>query len=199
VKYAYDPASDVSNFTDRSLTAICRDSDKFIAWPEEEERDLIKLRIQDVFDIPGCLGFIDGCHINLANAPAKENKGDAAYWSYKKRYGMLLLAVCDHRKRLTFVHWGFSARSSDMRAQQDSRLHRHPEELFRPGEWVLGDSGLTLTEHVIPMFRRRGRDSELTVREVSKFCAQTSFEVLWLSYQSLISRPSSIRTLQWLE
>lgn len=174
-------ASDVCHFTDRCLRAICCNSDQYITWPEEDKRDDIKLRIEEVWEIPGCLGFIDGIHVNLEDAPEKPNKGATRFWSYKKKYGMLLLAICDHKKRLRFVHWGYSARSSDMKAQQDSRLHNSVEELFRPGKWILGDSGLLLTEHVIPMFKKRGRNAKLAPREVRKDSILIDLKrVLWV-------------------
>lgn len=85
------------------------------------------------------------------------------------RYGMLILGVVDDRKRLTYIHHGYSARSSDMRAQQASLLHTDPDQCFSAGEYVLGNSGFRCTTNVIPMYKRTKNESDLTRRQVSSY------------------------------
>jgi len=52
------------------------------------------------FGIPPCIGIIDGFHVNLATAPARDDAG--AFHSRKERYGYNVLGVVDdiHHHRL---------------------------------------------------------------------------------------------------
>ncbi|EIW70047.1 hypothetical protein TREMEDRAFT_61809 [Tremella mesenterica DSM 1558] len=143
----------VNQWTSRSLYAMCKRLKEVIRWPEPEERPRIKQHILDVHTIPHCLGFIDGIHINLDRAPAI-GPASGSFHSRKERYGFNVLAAVDHRKRFTFLHWGFSARSSDMRLQQSMGPHLRPREYFDPGEFLLADSGFTCTTTIVPMYKR---------------------------------------------
>nr|XP_018998909.1 uncharacterized protein I203_08555 [Kwoniella mangroviensis CBS 8507]OCF62370.1 hypothetical protein I203_08555 [Kwoniella mangroviensis CBS 8507] len=135
----------VTNFTDRSLQAIIRQQHRFLSWPTVEAREYIKEKIQREHGIPDCVGYIDGTHIILEYAPAKPKQTQAGFFSRKGSYGMLLLATIDHNKRFTFLHYGYSSRSSDIRAQYNSSLYRTPGAFFSDGEYVLGDSGFLCT------------------------------------------------------
>jgi hypothetical protein len=44
------------------------------------------------------------------------------------------------------------------------RLHTHPAEFFDAGEVLLADSGLTCSNHIIPMFKRRAGQEVLEPR-----------------------------------
>ena len=131
-----------------------------LRWPTPEERERTKALIQRRFGIPSCIGYIDGTHVNLEKAPVRPD-GAASFFSRKKRYGMLLLAAVDHRKRFIFAHHGFSSKSSDMRAQQATRLHTNPEEHFGPGEYLLGDSGFMCTTNIIPFYKKGVQEEQL--------------------------------------
>ncbi|WWD21269.1 hypothetical protein CI109_105753 [Kwoniella shandongensis] len=151
-----------SLFFDRSLRAITRQQDQHLSWPTVARRQQIKDFVREQFGIPHCIGFIDGTHINLARAPARPEKGAAAFHSRKERYGMLLLAAVDERKRFTFIHYGYSARSSDMRAQQASRLHTDSHNFFNEDEYLLADSGFLCTTNIIPMYRKNVGEEDVT-------------------------------------
>ena len=159
---------DISHYTDRTLYVLSSAWRREVLWPNPERRDNIKRCIQTEHGIPGCIGFIDGSHINLRNAPAKPVDAAAGFWSRKKRYGMLLLAAIDHRKRFIFIHHGYSARSSDMRAQQACRLHSDSEAFFSDGEYLLGDSGFLASDNIIPMFKKTRGTTGVTGRKVCK-------------------------------
>ena len=123
--------------------------------------------MQHEHGLPGCIGFIDGAHINLHQAPAKPEKAAAGFFSRKHRYGMLLLAACDHRKRFIYVHHGYSSGASDIRAQHATRLHTDHQDFFSAGEYLLGDSGFTPSDNIIPMFKKDRNVAELRPYRVS--------------------------------
>lgn len=144
----------VDKYCRRAIIAFTRCMSQYIAWPEAAERAAIKARIEADFDIPDCLGFVDGTHINLNCAPSKGHGNAGSFHSRKERYGFLYVAVCDDRKRFRFVHWGLSAASSDQRAQRLMRTTVAPQDFFDDGEHILADSGFTCSPTMVPMYRR---------------------------------------------
>lgn len=139
---------------------------QIIHWPTLDERDELKRRIKSIHGLPDCLGYIDGSHINLEHAPTRPAKTAGSFHSRKERYGFNLVAVVDDHKRFRYIHWGFSASSSDQRVQRNMRLHTDPFDFFDGGEWVLGDSGFTCTRNIIPMFKRVRGEAQLRGRPV---------------------------------
>ncbi|WVN89567.1 uncharacterized protein L203_104793 [Cryptococcus depauperatus CBS 7841] len=79
------PKGDVARFYDRCLVASVHRSSEFIAWPSCAERDRIKYSVQNLWGLFSCVDFIDGSHINLAQAPAKPERGAASFWTRKPR------------------------------------------------------------------------------------------------------------------
>ena len=137
-----------------------------VAWPDRAGRTTIQETIQREFGLLSCVGFVDGTHIGLAQAPSRSKRSSNSYHSYKGRYGFNIMAVVDHSKRFTFMHWGFLAAASDIRVQQASRLHSNPEDYFDEGQYILGDSGFLCTTTVIPMYRKTAGQANLYGKKV---------------------------------
>jgi len=53
------------------------------------------------FGIPHCIGIIDGFHVTLETAPARDDAG--AFHSRKERYGYNVLGVIDDTKRFRYL------------------------------------------------------------------------------------------------
>ena len=94
----------VQVWTDRSIQAITRHLHMYIHWPSLDKRFDLKARIKSIHGIPHCCGFIDGCHINLEQAPARPGKIAGAFHSQKERYGFNIVAAVDNKKRFIYLH-----------------------------------------------------------------------------------------------
>lgn len=107
-------------------------------------------------------GFINGIHINLKRAPFKCTKAAGAWHRRKERYGWNVVAVVDEKKRFAFGHWGYSAAASDMRVQRAMRIHSDPHDFFDHQQYLLADSGFQRTNHIVPMYRQKAKEANLT-------------------------------------
>ncbi|XP_036346768.1 protein ANTAGONIST OF LIKE HETEROCHROMATIN PROTEIN 1-like [Rhagoletis pomonella] len=66
-------------------------ADLYVATPSETEWGRISNEFKSLWNMPNCVGSIDGKHINIT-CPA--NSG-SMYYNYKGNYSIVLLAVCD--------------------------------------------------------------------------------------------------------
>jgi hypothetical protein len=157
---------------------VARLAPAVLAWPGAERRAAIKANIAEEYDLPHCVGFLDGVHIVLDRAPSLEKQLQAKFYNRKGCYSLMMIAACDETKRFTYVQAGYNGAASDMRAQRESTLHTAPETLFSEGEFLLCDAGFKCTQHVIPLYKKprkrqfephmvSGKDSELKRRCIS--------------------------------
>lgn len=122
-------------------------------WPTKEEKAEIKARIKEAYGFPDCIGFIDGTLIPLYKKP---NKDGMDYYSYKGRYGLAAMAVCDDKKRIRYAFIGFPGCAQDQRVLYATSLYNYPNIFFDGQKYVLGDSGYTPDPTLIPMFKGTG-------------------------------------------
>jgi hypothetical protein len=100
--------------------------------------------------LPGCIGYLDGCHIQLYAAPVDHHE---SYFSRKQKYGIQLQAICDNNLLIRNISVGYPASTHDARVFVNSPIGMNPNNFFSDGEWVAADSAYRLTETVITPFR----------------------------------------------
>jgi hypothetical protein len=76
-------------YTNRTMEAI-----QYVRWPNEQERRQISQRMSTQGFI-GCVGFIDGTTIPLAQKPGVDGE---CYFDRKQRYSLNAQVVCDDRR-----------------------------------------------------------------------------------------------------
>eukprot|EP00474_Spongospora_subterranea_P002048 CRZ02506.1 hypothetical protein [Spongospora subterranea] len=118
----------------------------YVYWPDAAERRRISRRNGINFGFGGCVGNADGTDIVFADKPPFHGE---VWWSYKKRYGMKAILVCDDRRLIRFAHIGDPASVHDSTSWTTSDIWRNPESYFSPGQYNITDSGIALK-------RRRG-------------------------------------------
>jgi len=62
-------------WTGRCVIAFLRQRSRFISWPTTRQRNDIRFSFKEEFGIPHCISIIDGFHVNLATAPARDDAG----------------------------------------------------------------------------------------------------------------------------
>ncbi|CAD6927717.1 unnamed protein product [Tilletia laevis] len=187
-------------WTDRVLSALMSLERRFMWWPSPGERAQLRRELTNEHGLAGCIGFIDGSHINLAVAPARHDAAD--FFNRHHRHSFNLLAVVDRHLRFRFLHLGFPGSAHDQRVYRACALAQSPDSHFSTDEFILGDSGYTCDAHLVSLFRRfRGQES-LDPDQVCfnrhassrRVAVEHAFGVLKLRWQSLRALPVSLRS-----
>lgn len=95
----------------RVIAAFGNIAPQIIKWPELHEMELIKRKFQQLSQIPGVLGTIDGTYI-LIKAPKLDLK---VYINRKCFYGITLQAICDPSLKFIDCFAGYPSSVSDVR------------------------------------------------------------------------------------
>ncbi|KAE8752340.1 hypothetical protein FOCC_FOCC000812 [Frankliniella occidentalis] len=120
---------------------------RFITWPNQEERVVIKANMRRISDFPGIVGIIDGCNVPIS-APVEDK---AAYRDYHHQYSIKMQAVCDDKLLLRDLYVGEAGSLHDARVFRRSPLCSNLLEdpnILSEGEHIIGDSAYMLLNQV---------------------------------------------------
>jgi hypothetical protein len=131
-----------------NLQAFLHFENDFIIWPNVNERIVMQNFMED--KLPGCIGYLDGCHIPLFQAPLEHHE---SYFSRKQQYGIQLQAICDNHLLFRNITVGYPASAHDARVFSNSPVGMFPNQYFSEGQWVAADSAYRLTDTVLTPFR----------------------------------------------
>ncbi|KAJ8913890.1 hypothetical protein NQ315_005687 [Exocentrus adspersus] len=84
-------------------------ADSVLLKPDEESWLNIAKEFEERWQLPHCVGAIDGKHVSI-QAPAHSG---STYYNYKGSHSIVLLALCDARYKFTLVDIGSEGRHSD--------------------------------------------------------------------------------------
>ncbi|POW19313.1 hypothetical protein PSHT_04876 [Puccinia striiformis] len=96
----------------------------------------------------GCIGFVDGTIFPLASAPTKHKED---YWMRKMVYAVNSLIVCNWQQRVIYAVHGWCGSAHNQRVYKNSL---ESTTIFLVGRIMLADSAYTLTNTIIPAFKR---------------------------------------------
>ncbi|XP_026497887.2 uncharacterized protein LOC113402004 [Vanessa tameamea] len=121
----------------------------YIKVPNTEQKWMdIKTGFQLKWNFPGCIGAIDGKHINL-RAPACSG---SEFYNYKKTFSIVLLACVDDDYSFTYIDIGAKARYSDGGVFSNCSLKRAIDDgsLNIPAENVIvADAAFPLQNNIM--------------------------------------------------
>lgn len=140
-------------YCDRTISALVRLLPRFVSWPKPTSIDFVRMRIEveRASGFPGCVGFLDGTDLVLQHSPSYHGE---TYFNRKKQYALNLQAICDSRRKFTFVSGGFPASVSDATVFCGTSFFKKPNFFFsRPDEYILADKAYRLTRRCMTPYK----------------------------------------------
>ena len=139
-------------YKSRVMRAIQSLASEYYRWPDEVERQTISRRIQQDYNLPNCIGFVDGTLNPLSTKPQCADASD--YYGRKHGYSLSTIIVCDDTRRIRYYLAGWPGSCHDNRIFRNSRLAQSPHSYFADREYVLGDSAFEASWYMIPAFKK---------------------------------------------
>ncbi|KAI8119870.1 Protein ALP1-like [Lucilia cuprina] len=118
----------------------------YVAEPNIEDFKQIAEDFWNMWDMPNCIGSIDGKHIAIQCPP---NSG-SQFFCYKKFFSIVLLAACDARYRFTYIDIGAYGSQSD--GGEIFQLSRFGKRLLNNNLPIPPQKNLPNTEFKIPHY-----------------------------------------------
>ena len=118
--------STMSNFLPEVCQAIVDEyADEVLPLPDTPEKwKTVANDFERKWNLPHCIGAIDGKHIAIQNPP----KAGSLYYNYKGFYSMVLMAVVDANYRFLYINVGATGAGSDGGVFAKTRLRQQLEE-----------------------------------------------------------------------
>jgi hypothetical protein len=138
-------------YINRVTKAICDLRNHYIKWPDEEERSKIEAVIENKFNIPNCVGMMDGTLFPLAFEPETEDAPD--YKGRKFGYSLSTLIINDDKKRIRYYLAGWPGCVHDNSVFKSSHVYNSPLSYFKPTQYVIADSAYTSSWFVISNYK----------------------------------------------
>lgn len=132
---------------------------RYLPIPSEDNWIRIADEYRCRWQLPNCLGAIDGKHVKIKSP----NKSGTLYYNYKKTYSIVLFGVCDANNFFTYVNIGAYGSQSDGGVLRESSFGYHlkngtlniPQDAALPGTttkvpfFFVGDEAFPLQKHLL--------------------------------------------------
>lgn len=122
-------------------------SPKYLKVPDKTEWEKIRTDFWKVWNVPNCIGSIDGKHCTIQ---APSNSG-TDYFNYKKFFSIILLAVVDANYCFTVIDVGATGRQSDGGVLGNTCFFKKLEanELHLPDSKSLPNTSISLPNYFL--------------------------------------------------
>lgn len=166
-------------YRERVTCAILALSDRYLYWPDADERSKIAYEINVLYNFPHCVAIADGTLFPLAFEPETIDAPD--YSGRKYGYSLSTLIICDHKRRICHFLAGYPGSAHDNRIFGDSQLTANPLSFFDVNQYLLGDSAFENRWFVVSSFKKlpkqelqwneqRFNDKLASLRVISEHC-----------------------------
>lgn len=155
--------STVFECVQKVVNILCKSTDRFIKWPSEEEITENEKGFKTIAGIPGVIGAIGKCHIEIRNPSDAHPK----YLNRASTHSLLLVAVCDVNKKFMYMHSGIPGSTPEEEIFKSVSLYSNiiddPHALFPSLHYhLVGDPAFGLAKHLLVPFTNK---ENLTVME----------------------------------
>jgi hypothetical protein len=140
-----------NEYRKRVVQALIDIRKEWIHWPNEEERQQIAQRIEDLFHFPNCAGMMDGTLLPLGFEPTSDDAAD--YHGRKFPYSLTVLIINDDKRRIRAYLSGYPGSTHDNRLWRNMKQNHRSDKYFSPPEYLLTDTAFEPSNHCIPAYK----------------------------------------------
>lgn len=171
--------------------------------PTKEQWLKVADRYWELWNLPNCVGAIDGKHIKIKAPP---NSG-SSFYNYKGYFSIVLMAVSDADGLFLSVDIGEYGRNSDGRALKESEFGKTlfndqlslPEQIFAGGEdifpyYFVADEAFPLTDHIMRPYPRRQLTNE---RRIYNYRISRGRKSVECAFGMMVSKFRLLETPLW--
>ncbi|XP_064643104.1 putative nuclease HARBI1 [Lineus longissimus] len=147
--------------------------DRFIKWPNDEEREVIHAGFYEMCQFPNVLGCLDGTHVKIQGPSTPqwyrelENAGprptyESTFVCRKQYHSINTQGICDHKGKLINVVARWPGATHDSHIFKESQIGQHLSENnqgMREG-YLLGDSGYPCKPFLLTPYLRPTTQAE---------------------------------------
>lgn len=149
----------------RLIDVICKAGKDVFLWPTPPKLSEISHEFQEMGGIPGVVGALDGCHINI-KAPSSTQ---ADYVDRTQKHSVILIAVCLPDKSFSYIQVGFPGSAHDSRVLKSTSLYKKIQNgdpnYFPSSQYhIVGDSAFGVQKHLMVPFKNSGNLSQAQIR-----------------------------------
>ena len=137
----------------RCIHTILALQDKYVIWPDGEERKEIAARILRDYQLPNVVGIIDGTLLELGIMPEADDKAD--YSGRKYPFSLSVLIVNNDTGKIRYFLAGFPGTAHDNRIWKKTKLCLKKEKYFSLVEYLLGDSAFECSDIMVSAFKKQ--------------------------------------------
>lgn len=135
---------------------LCSNIHNYIKWPEPLQMDQSQQKFASIVDLPGVIGAIDGCHIQIS-APVRDSH---CYINRKGYYSIILQGICDTSLKFIDVFAGICGSVHDSRVWYMSDIKHlivnNDNRYFQDYYYIIGDAAYPLSNRLLTPYRDNG-------------------------------------------
>jgi hypothetical protein len=140
----------VLNYVKCTVSALLSFERHSIFWPDAAEGIEISDRFKLQWFFSKVVGTVDGTHLCLAIKPPLYRED---YFTWKSKYGVVVMVVNDDKKRIRYLNIGWPASVHGKRVWSSTAITCNSNTYFSPGEYLLADSAFSNRFYMVTTFK----------------------------------------------
>lgn len=141
-----------AKYRKRVTRALLSLRDRYVYWPNLDERKKIAREIHQLYGFPHCVAIADGTLFPLASEPQTEDAPD--YSGRKYGYSISTMIICDHKKKIRYYLSGYPGSAHDNRVFKGTALKKEPASHFSVMQYIVGDSAFENDWFMVAAFKK---------------------------------------------
>ena len=122
---------------------------KFVTWPTEAEKQVIKAQFEEFTGFKNIIGAVDGTHMQIIGT----GKYKAGYTSRKCIYAINTTIVCDFNLKVLYASIGCPGSYHDNHVWEYTPVFNNPDRYFAGHDILLGDTAYTESQYIVAPYK----------------------------------------------